>query len=146
MNKIFGLVLIISVIVLTGCGKVGSYQEGTYFGYDEDSKYTAVVYIDDMGEIKSVFLDAPYVTSDTQITTTKQILGDDYGMAESETDKEWYEQAEIFADKVIEEQGLDWVIWNNTEETDLSPEVISGVTISADGMYAAVNMALEQAK
>ena len=128
------------------------YKQGTYFGFDEISKYTAVIYVDNSGKVKSVFIDAVYAAGcktrntldNTCTVTTKQILGDNYGMkAASAIKKEWYEQANTFAKKVIKEQSLSFVKWTNAEKT--TTDSISGVTMSVDGMYKAVDMALTKA-
>jgi major membrane immunogen (membrane-anchored lipoprotein) len=151
------LLVLLVVFVLTGCEKVneGKYKEGTYFGsYQYESygkKYvtTAVVYIDDAGLIKSVFIDSTYFKND--VYTTKKVLGDDYGMKEAsakngviEGGAEWYEQINVFEDKVVEEQGLDWLTF--TDEAKTKTDAVSGVTITVDTYNAAVKAALDQAK
>ncbi|HHX17006.1 MAG TPA: hypothetical protein GX725_03770 [Mollicutes bacterium] len=156
MKKIFGILMMLVLIMVTGCTKVGNYKEGTYTGSVEyesyGSKYvtTALVYVDKDGLIKSCFIDSTYLTSTGEITT-KKVLGDDYGMKETsanigviEGGAEWYEQVEVIEKKVVEEQGIDWVKWANEEETEL--DSVSGVTITADTYIGAVAKALEQAK
>lgn len=152
MKKVF-LALVLAMLVCTGCEKVetGSYKEGTYMGYniDGESVTTAVVYVDKNGMIKSCYIDTTYTKND--INTTKKVLGDDYGMKETSADKgnipggaEWYEQVKVIEDKVIAEQNLDWVKWQDENNTKL--DAISGVTITADSYIKAIENALKQAK
>lgn len=171
-------VLLVAVILLfiAACTKVGktNYEEGTYYSYDKDSKYSVVIYIDNQGLIKSVFFDAVYaadcmtynVLDETCMLTTKRALGDDYKMKEvSGIGKEWDEQVDAFANKVIKEQGLDWVNFkyrelgddgkyyftddnsNQTNENDkIYTDSVAGVTIVVNNLYRLVNDALNQAK
>jgi len=152
MKKVF-LALVLAMLVCTGCEKVetGSYKEGTYMGYniDGESVTTAVVYVDKNGMIKSCYIDTTYTKND--INTTKKVLGDDYGMKETSADKgnipggaEWYEQVKVIEDKVVAEQNLDWVKWQDENNTKL--DAISGVTITADSYIKAIENALKQAK
>ena len=59
---------------------------------------------------------------------------------------EWYEQVEKIEEKVVAEQGLDWVKWSDEANTKLDVDTISGVTISSDSYINAVSNALSQAK
>lgn len=129
----------------------GDYKEGVYFGSYEYESHganyvtTAVLTVDSTGNIISCFVDSTYSKDD--VYTTKQTLGEEYGMlASSGIEKEWNEQADAFSDKVVAEQGLDWVKWSEEDETVLDVDSISGVTVSADAMYTAVESALELAK
>ena len=82
MKKYLGLFLglLLCFFVVTGCEKVenGNYKEGTYYGSYIDtyggtsSVATAVVYVDESGMIKSVFLDTVYKKGD--VLTTKKTL------------------------------------------------------------------------
>lgn len=144
------------VLAISGCEKVeeGNYKEGTYFGSVEATSYgktyvtTAVVYVNENGVIKSVFLDNTYFKDEKY--TTKKVLGDAYGMKQTsaangviEGGAEWYEQVDVIQDKVVEEQGLEWVEW--TDETKTKLDGVSGVTISANSYIDAVSAALEKA-
>lgn len=159
MKKFFTVFFaFIGLFMLAGCEKVeerGNYKEGTYFGTVEYESYgekyvtSAVVYVNENGMIKSVFLDSTY--NKDGVNTTKKTLGDDYGMKETSANigvipggAEWYEQARAIENKVISEQGLDWVKWS--DETKLDVDTISGVTISSDSYISAINNALSQAK
>ncbi|MEG0021876.1 MAG: hypothetical protein RSB77_02660 [Bacilli bacterium] len=157
MKKLLVLGLL-SLCILTGCTKEvekGNYKEGTYFGSVEAESYgkkyytTAVVYVDDFGMIKSVFLDNTYFKDDKY--TTKKILGDEYGMKSTsasagviEGGAEWYEQAAVIEKKVISEQGLNWVKYSDDAKTKL--DGVSGVTITANTYVDAINKALDSAK
>lgn len=157
MKKVLIGIICLSMVLLTGCENVakGDYKEGTYFGSAEFESYgkhyvtTAVVYINENGEIKSVYIDSTYIKDD--INTTKKVLGDNYGMKSTSAAKgdidggaEWYEQVKVIEDKVVKEQGLAWVEWQNDEKTYL--DGISGVTITANTYIEAVQKALDQAK
>lgn len=157
MKKIFGI-LIISLLCLTGCEAVetekGEYKEGTYFGSVSSESYgkmyttTATVYVNQNGMIKSVFIDATYIKDD--VVTTKKALGDAYAMKETsasigniEGGAEWYEQVETLEDKIVSEQGLDWVTY---QEDNSTLDGVSGVTIQVADLIKAVDIALNNAK
>lgn len=156
MKKI--LLSLALLLVLTGCEKVvqkGDYKEGTYYGYVNEESYgnvlttSATVYVDENGNIKSVFIDSTYV-KDGKITT-KKALGNDYGMKETSANigvipggAEWYEQVGSLEKKIVDEQGINWVKWSEDDKTKL--DSVSGVTISANTMIEAVDNALKQAK
>lgn len=160
MKKIILSLTLLLIVFATGCEKVdekGAYKEGTYFGsinyesYGKSYVTTATVYVDNTGYIKSVFIDSTYFKDD--VYTTKKTLGDEYGMKSAsaaagniENGAEWYEQISEIEEKVVSEQGLDWVKWSNEEETKLDVNTISGVTITADTYVKAVDAALSQAK
>ena len=154
MKKI--LISLICLLSLTGCEKIleGNYKEGTYMGSDTFTSYgkqyvtTSVIYVDSNGVIKSCYIDSTYVKDG--INTTKKVLKDDYGMKETsknigviEGGKEWYEQVKVIEDKVVEEQGLDWVKY---DETGTKLDGVSGVTITVDSYIRATSKAIEQTK
>ena len=144
MKKYFGLIacLLLSLFVFTGCEKVenGNYKEGNNYGGSK-SMATAVVYVDQNGMIKSVFLDTVY--SKDSVLTTKKTLGDDYNMKPgSEAKKEWYEQVNLIETKVIENQDISFIKLNEDGKTD----TIAGVTMKVNALYEALNNALTKAK
>lgn len=151
MKKLISIITILFLInIVTGCEVVtGEYKEGTYFGYSYDSEYdayaTAVVYVDETGSIKSVFIDTTYINKEKSATTvsTKRIEKDDYKMKVyyQQAVGEWYEQVEKIEKYVIENQKLD-VELNSEGKTD----AISGATINISPIKEAVNDALKQAK
>ncbi len=156
MKKSIFLILLV-LLLMTGCDvntAKGNYKEGTYFGTKEYESYgkkyvvTATIYVDNNGLIKSCFLDSTYIKDD--INTTKKTLGDAYGMKETSAGigkipggAEWYEQAKVIEDKVVAEQNLDWVKY---DETGTKLDGVSGVTISANDYIEAIGNALNQAK
>lgn len=157
MKKLFLSFIAILLVFITGCEKVeqGSYKEGTYLGYDSYESYgekyvtTALIYVDSNGMIKSCYIDSTY--NKDGANTTKKVLGDDYEMKETSASigvipggAEWYEQVKVIEDKVVAEQNLDWVKWQDAENTKL--DAISGVTITADSYIKAIENALSQAK
>ena len=154
---VIAITLIVAIVltIMLVTTEHGIYKEGTYFG--TSGTETAVIYVNDHGVIKSVFIDGAYVQyangackyTETShgavkcVSTTKQILGADYGMkAASEIGLEWNEQVNAFAAKVVEEQGLGWLTVNADESTDS----ISSVTIGVKDTAAAVQKAIDQAK
>lgn len=162
MTKLKNLFLcfsLISVLFFTGCEEVpekGIYKEGTYFGYAQSESYgstlttTAVVYVDDLGMIKSVFIDSTYIKTPGTLSTKKQ-LGDEYAMKSTSASMgnipggaEWYEQVETLENEIVKQQGLNWIKW--TDDTKTKTDSVAGVTIEIDDMYTAVNMALNNAK
>ena len=156
MKKIV-VCLVMGILFFTGCTKVeekGDYKEGTYYGYVESESYgktyvtSAVVYINEEGSIKSVFIDSTYIKD--EVVTTKKSLGDKYSMKATsaksgkiEGGAEWYEQAKTLETKIVEEQGTNWVKYQSDNAT---LDSVSGVTIKANTLVEAVNKALEQAK
>ena len=159
MKKVlFSLFMIGTLSVLSGCEKVeeqGKYKEGTYFGYAQEESYgeilttTSVIYVDENGMLKSVFIDSTYIKDDK--VTTKKALGDDYGMKETSANigvipggAEWDEQINTLEKKIVEEQGTDWIKWSSDDNTKL--DSVSGVTISADTIIKSVENALNKAK
>lgn len=151
MKKLLICAILVSTLVLTGCEKVeeqGKYKEGTYYGSATDNyggetnTATAVIYVDENGWIKSIFVDTTY-TKDEKVTT-KKTLGTEYGMSTIMNTKEWDEQVKLLEDKIIEEQGLDWLKWTDAEKT--TTDSVSGVTIKINAMYEAISNALNQAK
>jgi major membrane immunogen (membrane-anchored lipoprotein) len=149
---LLGLVLMLALFTV-GCEKVeeGNYKEGTYLGVVDTvdgrtgAKYvtTALVNVDEKGLIENVFIDVTYTTKDG-VNTTKKVLGDAYGMAKEEGQLEWFEQAKAIEDKVVAEQGLEWLTY--TDEAKTETDTISGVTITVDKYHAAILDALTQAK
>ncbi|MDD2181259.1 MAG: hypothetical protein PHW32_02695 [Bacilli bacterium] len=159
MKKLLMSLMIIALVMITGCTKVeekGDYKEGTYFGaskefesYGSEFISTATVYVGEDGRIKSVLIDSTY--NKDGVNTTKKTLGDAYGMKETSANKgaipggaEWFEQVNNLEAKIVEEQGLDWLKWSNEEETEI--DSVANVTITVDTYYEAVMNALKQAK
>lgn len=151
MRKL-GLILcaVFLLSVGTGCEMVtGEYKEGTYFGYaydaDYDSYATTVIYVDDAGMIKSVFIDSTYINKAKSETTasTKRVEGNDYNMKtyNQKAVGEWYEQAEALEKYIIENQGF-----NITLDSNGKTDAISGATINLGAIAESVNNALKQAK
>lgn len=157
MKKVLISLSVISLIFLSGCTKVesGNYKEGTYYGSVVDNyggvnnTATAVIYVDSEGVIKSVFLDTTYTKDET--VTTKKSLGSEYGMKGVSASKgtidggaEWDEQVKNLENKIVEEQGLDWINW--TDEDKSYTDSVSGVTLKINSLVEACNKALSQAK
>lgn len=158
MKKIGIIAASLLLMVITGCEKIedeGIYKEGTYFGFAQSESYgkvyttTAVIYVDTNGKIASVYLDSTY--EQDGISTTKKTLGDDYAMKETSANigvipggSEWYEQVEVLENKIIQEQGTDFVKWSKEDSSKL--DAVSGVTIAATDFIKAVDSALADAK
>ncbi|MDD2377919.1 MAG: hypothetical protein PHE05_03730 [Bacilli bacterium] len=159
MKKILLILATITLLFTVGCEKVdneqGNYKEGTYFASVDSESYgttftvTAVLYVNENGTIKSLFLDNTY-TKDG-VVTTKKALGNEYGMKTTsanigtiEGGAEWFEQIEVLEDKIVEEQGLEWLKWSDEEQT--KTDSVSGVTITINDLYKVANDVLTQAK
>lgn len=149
MKKAFFLIMaVLALLLVSGCTKIedlGEYKEGTYFGsaLDEGSVATALIYVDENGNIKSVYLDTTYEKDG--VATTKKTLGEDYGMRKaSPISKEWYEQVELLEKAILKEQGLNWVVWKDDEKTET--DSVSGVTMKIGALYKATSEALNMAK
>jgi hypothetical protein len=176
-KKLIGLLFVTVFILVTGCIRVqdrGLYKEGTYFSFDAATKYSVVMYVGSDGMIKSVLFDAAYAAGcaqrgkldDTCTITTKRALGDNYNMrVASPISKEWYEQVDAFAAKVVAAQGIDWLEFKyrvlgedgkytftaerpaeQEEDRKVFTDSVSGVTIIADNLQRLVSDVLEQAK
>ena len=148
MKKKIFLVLIVGILLLSGCSK--GYVEGVYNGSAIDNyggqsnTATAKVVVDSKGKITNVYLDTTYTTSDG-VETTKKDLGDDYGMYGASYGSqigEWYEQVEAIEQNVIDNQGLDGIQLDSDGYTD----TVSGCTIKIDALYKALEDALKQAR
>ncbi|MFI3307712.1 MAG: FMN-binding protein [Mycoplasmatota bacterium] len=149
-----GLLLMTSVLLMTGCGAVETeFAEGTYVGSAIDTYggvenvSTADLAIDADGNITSIYLDTTYTIDN--VGTTKKSLGDEYGMkslsetlGEIEGGAEWYEQVAALEAAIIENQGTDFLILTEDGKTD----AVSGCTISIDSLVEATNAALEEAR
>lgn len=155
MKKLLLVAFSFCLVLLSGCTRAGNYKEGTYFSSVEYESYgvkyvvTANVYVDENGIIKSCFIDSTY--NKDGVNTTKKVLGDAYGMKSAsaqngviEGGAEWYEQVGVIENKIVKEQGLDWVKWSDEGKTKL--DSVSGVTITADVYIEAVKKALDMAK
>lgn len=165
MNKKLVIIHVVAVLILIVIAATvyilanpkGDYKEGTYLG--AAGSHTASVYVDKNGMIKSVLIDSAYLQYNTDgtckytktsysgkvecISTTKQILKEEYGMkVASPISKEWMEQANDLGAKIVEEQGTKWIKVNEDGSTDS----ISTVTVTVDEMVEAVNDALKQAE
>lgn len=158
MKKSLLVLFLMLTLFAVGCEKVneGKYKEGTYLGVKDTVDYsgnkfvtTALVNVDASGKISNVFVDVTY--NKDGVNTTKKVLGDAYGMKETSKNQgvieggaEWYEQIKVIEDKVVSEQGIDWLTFKEDEKT--KTDAVSGVTISVTDYHAAISNALEQAK
>ena len=84
------------------------------------------------------------------VYTTKKTLGDAYGMKGTsanmgtiEGGAEWYEQIKAIEDKIVKEQGIEWVKYD-AEGSKL--DGFSGATIKVADLMKAVETALNAAK
>ena len=149
MKKLLIIPISLLIIALSGCEIItGEYKEGTYFGYAYDEDYdtyaTAIIYVNEAGIIKSVFIDSTYINKTKSLTTpsTKKIEGDDYNMKKySNATLEWYLQAEKIEEYILEHQSFD-IELNDSGKTD----AVSGARISLTAIDKAVKNALGQAK
>lgn len=149
----FVMALICFVTLFTGCEDVpekGIYKEGTYIGSSEyeyaDVHFvtTAVVYINDLGMIKSVFVDSTYI--DGSSATTRKVHKNTNAIDETGeiSSISWDKQVDLIEKAIIKEQDLNFIKWSNEEKT--LTDSIDGVTIPIQDIYNAVSNALNQAK
>lgn len=135
---------------VAGCEKVekGDYKEGTYYASVVDdynnaaNTASAVMYVNENGVIKSLFLDTTYTSN--EVVTTKKTLKNDYNMKTYNTAAagEWYEQIEKLEKAIVDAQGLDDIKIDANGYTDS----VSGCTIKVDALIKAVTDVLNQAK
>lgn len=144
MKKVLiSLCLLMSVIGLCGCEKVG-YKKGQYSGSaidnynNEENTATADVVINSEGKIESVYIDTTYQGS------TKKTLGYDYNMQKyyPNAQGEWFEQVERLEKAIVENQGTEFLKLNENGKTD----AVSGCTIEISAIVKAVDEALSKAK
>ena len=144
----------------------GMYTPGVYFG--ESNGYLAVITVGERGAITNVAIDAIYCfeikvdgasqdPKEYSSCTTKQTLGDDYGMLNAvpgegygSDNYEWYQEANMMAAAVLANQGwnADWAITDGhfvADDAEVVADGIVGVTVSVGGFQAAVEDALLQA-
>lgn len=161
MKKIFliGIISLVSIFMFTGCGEMpekGIYKEGTYFGYSSKLEgtltytTTAVIYINEYGMIKSLFIDSTY--SDTPgLFTTKKYESYSYEISSPSTTEsdiitipDWNKQVKLIENAVLKEQGINFIKWIDDNKT--VSESIDGVTMPINDIYTAINNALNEAK
>ena len=158
-----GLLVLGGFFLLLGCEPVddndvatGDYEPGMYTGYhvQEEGPYagvaTAVVFVDENGAIAEVYLDATHLVGD-EMPHSKKALGDDYNMRPTSEEigaipggAEWDEQAEAVEEKIVAEQGLDWVSYDDEDEVDV--DAVSGATMIITELVEAAEEALEKAR
>ena len=142
MKKICNLIIVLCLVLLTGCSK--GYTEGEYIGTSIDKSdgqeniASAIVNIDSNGKIIDVYLDTTYTTSEGT-ETTKKTLSEYY---DNSGIGNWYEQVEMLEQAIIDNQGIEFITLNEDGTTDS----ITGCTIRIDALYEALNNALENAK
>lgn len=148
MKKIL-LITLISLVLLSGCGKDNKLKEGVYEGSvvdnynNENNTATAKVTVDENGKITDVYLDTTYTKDGIQ--TTKKTLKDEYGMYNNpygSTVGEWYVQVEALEDAIIEHQGVDFLNLDEDGYTD----AVSSCTIKIDALVKAYEDAIKKAK
>jgi hypothetical protein len=144
----------LSLSIVTNINKSSgaSEKEGLAQAY---STYVAVT-TDDSGKITSCAIDASQsnvnfdasgkITSDLSFTPpTKNELGDEYGMKKaSDIGKEWYEQAEAFADYVVGKTADDVRnIAIDEAGHPTGPDITSSVTVSIGDFKAAISKKMQ---
>ncbi len=164
MKKLISIILCLCfVFAVTGCNGIGATKSGdfslglglsgTVGGKDGDATYNATVaavVLDKNGEIADCVIDA--IQNGVEIENgiidddaadedfeTKNEDGDDYGMKKySGIGKEWYEQAEHFADYIIgmTADEVSKIALNEGKPTDQL--ILSGCTIGVSDFIKAV--------
>jgi len=128
----------------------GDFTPGQHVGHvileDKSGNQTATtstIFVNEKGGIDKVYFDVVYPSGDTW--TTKQALGNDYGMeAASPIGNEWFVQANLLADAIVANQGWssEWVM---NDDTSFEDDTISGVTIKVSSYKAAFDNAFAKA-
>ena len=149
MKKYF-IIALVSLVLLSGCGKEETkLKSGVYEGSvvdtygGENNTATAKVTIDENGKITDVYLDTTYTKDGVE--TTKKTLKEDYGMYNhpyGSTVGEWYTQVEALEDAIVENQGIDFL---NVDE-DGYTDAVSSCTIKIDALVKAYEDAIKKAK
>ncbi|MCF7927245.1 MAG: hypothetical protein K9L74_06715 [Candidatus Izimaplasma sp.] len=125
-----------------------NYVDGQYTG--QEDTYFVTVTVED-GFIVDAFIDALDCTDDNEngefeSCTSKQTLKFDYGMvAFGGADLEWFEQANLLAEALVEEQAWVWTVTEDGYFDQAALDSIGGVTIHVDTLQLAVEDALNRA-
>ncbi len=144
----------------------GMYVPGTYVDYsdrelDEENLNFgfSITVVDDFGTIAGVYLDETYNNKIIDGTfSTKGIMKNAYGVS-TESEYEWYEQANRLADQIIDNQGIDGltVYSLNLLENKIPREIetsgsvelytdsVAGVSVRIDRLSQAVKKSLNEA-
>jgi hypothetical protein len=156
MKKVFlSLVLVLMLFGVTACTQEkGAYKPGTYFivgdattiydpNFSDLEAYPMVtLVVDKNGFIAGISIDTTYPDSEGNYST-KRILGYDYGMKDaSPVEKEWFEQADLLAEEIIKNQGLEGIVVDEDGKVDS----IAGVTMVVDLYLDLIEDILEEAK
>ena len=127
-----------------GAGYAYAYYTATTF--DADGKITSCVL--NASQFSANFNNKGQITTDLETPQyDKQTLGDDYGMkARSGIGKEWYEQANFFADYVKGMTAEEVVNMAVTDGYAADADVLAGTTVHVMDFQAVIAMAAEAAK
>lgn len=148
MKKLSLIAMMVAALFLTGCSltnaEKGDYKEGTYFasvnGYNGAT--TAVMYVNENGMIKSLFIDSAHKVD--EVATTKKTLGSDYGMKNvSSVKKEWNEQVALIEKRVIKDQNIKFI---KIDKESGTMDTVNGVTIRVGDYEKVLKDLLKQAK
>lgn len=144
--KLTVLFLLMAVVVSAGGYKTGVYRGSRVMlsqGYPHTDFVTIVV--GGKGKIVAVLIDATYPVDTKNYNkgfTTKQLLGDDYGMRRgSSIDREWNEQVDAIAEDIIKNQGIKFKL-----EKDGAPDGVAGATINVEPYVRIIEEILEEAR
>jgi hypothetical protein len=124
--------LILMMLVITINLFATEYNPGNYTlsskGFKENTTNFATLTIGKDGKIQNLLIDVIIPIDKDNLKkgyTTKRIAGDNYGMKkESKIGKEWYEQIDIVAERIVNDQGV-----NFTANSDGRVDTIAGATI-----------------
>lgn len=145
--KLLGVFLLVNALTFAGDYVPGIYRASKTATHSKGFKYTNFVtmIVNQRGNIENVIIDATFPVDSKDLKkgyTTKQLLGDDYGMRKaSKIGKEWNEQADAIGKHVVENQGLAFKL-NKDKKTD----DIAGATVKMHYYQGILAKVLAEAK
>ncbi len=141
MKKLVSLlVVLVLALSLVACGSSAAYKDGTYTAEADEFHNGWKDHVEvtiSGGKITKVVYNPIGEEGGDKITASKEgnyVMTDDGPL--------WHEQSEAFAKYVIDNQGVDKLVLDDSGKTD----AISGVSISLNGAADLVKKCLEQAK
>ncbi len=141
------ILLLVTLLLISFSLSAKGFKTGIYRSERISSKQTSYVtmIVGEEGMIDHILIDVllPVDKEDySKGITTKQILGDKYGMVKaSKIKKEWYEQANILASDIVKNQGVTFKV-----KDDLKTDGVAGATIKVAEYVELINELIEEAK
>lgn len=166
---LLSLFMLLLVFTLAACGaEQGEYTPGVYHGYSVGNEPSiAIVSVDENGMIVNVLIDTVYLKTEADgpvtwvsrgnevegVAITKRAYdnGCSYNMhsqkdvvnCEVEGELMWWQQVDLIAEAVVDNQGLP--NWSLVEDKISDDDAMAGVTITVDTYLDAIRDALNKA-